>query len=103
MTIRAKDHQIVVPSYLARARKEWKGFEDMFDIVRSTGGVTNEPSELRNPESIHLPHNRSTGPGTDAGSPTPELKGCQRESFLIFRGAAALVAGFYSRPWISLI
>src|SRR3989475_1505568 len=41
--MRAKDHQIVVPSYLARARKEWKGFEDMFDIVRSTGLV--EPTE----------------------------------------------------------
>src|SRR3989454_6955860 len=24
--MRAKDHQIVVPSYLARARKEWRGF-----------------------------------------------------------------------------
>src|SRR2546428_3345229 len=31
--MRAKDHQSVGPSYLARARKEWKGFEDMFDIV----------------------------------------------------------------------
>ena len=41
--MRAKDHQIVAPSYLARARKEWKGFEDMFDIVRSTGLV--EPTE----------------------------------------------------------
>ena len=43
VNMRAKDHQIVVPSYLARARKEWKGFEDMFDIVRSTGLV--EPTE----------------------------------------------------------
>src|SRR5712691_11913859 len=41
--LRAKHHQIVVPSYLARARKEWKGFEDMFDIVRSSGLV--EPTE----------------------------------------------------------
>src|SRR2546428_12928252 len=46
--MRAKDHQIVVPSYLARARKDGKGFEDMFDIVRSSGrgGATEDNCPL---------------------------------------------------------
>lgn len=41
--MREKDHQAVLPSYLVRVTENWTNYEDMFEIVDSTGPV--DPGE----------------------------------------------------------
>lgn len=39
ITMRAEDHQAVLPSYLVQARPNWTGPDDMFEVVQEVGRV----------------------------------------------------------------
>lgn len=43
ITMREKDHQAVLPSYLVRVNEDFTGYEDMFEIIDSVGPT--EPGE----------------------------------------------------------
>jgi urea transport system substrate-binding protein len=39
ITMRAEDHQAVLPSYLVQAQPNWTGPDDMFKVVQSVDSV----------------------------------------------------------------
>lgn len=45
LTMRAEDHQAVLPSYLVQVRPHWTGPDDMFKVVRSVGSVTPQTAQ----------------------------------------------------------
>src|SRR2546422_9539619 len=59
------------------------------------GSAGTETSQLKNPRSIYLPQAAQTGPGTDAGPSTLELKGCQCQNFLILAEDSSALISFH--------
>lgn len=45
ITMRAEDHQAVLPSYLVKVRPNWTGPDDMFEVVNKVASVTPSPAE----------------------------------------------------------
>lgn len=45
ITMRAEDHQAVLPSYLVQARPNWTGPDDMFELVQSVESVEPETAQ----------------------------------------------------------
>lgn len=48
ITMRAEDHQAVLPSYLVQAQPNWTGPDDMFTVVQSVTSVTPAPAQCTN-------------------------------------------------------
>jgi urea transport system substrate-binding protein len=49
ISMRAVDHQAVLPSYLMRVRKGWTGVSDMFEEVQSLKSVEPAPARCKGP------------------------------------------------------
>ena len=49
MKMREKDHQMVLPSYLARVQEDWTNFDDMFEIVDMKETVTPQTANCEFP------------------------------------------------------
>jgi urea transport system substrate-binding protein len=47
VTMRAEDHQAVVPSYLMKVRADWTGVSDMFEEVQSLQAVQPKPAACK--------------------------------------------------------
>ena len=45
LTMRAEDHQAVLPSYLVQARANWTSPDDMFKVVHSVESVQPQPAQ----------------------------------------------------------
>ncbi len=45
LTMRAEDHQAVLPSYLVQARPNWTSPDDMFEVVHSVESVQPQPAQ----------------------------------------------------------
>ncbi len=45
LTMRAEDHQAVLPSYLVKARPKWTSPDDMFEVVHKVDSVTPQPAQ----------------------------------------------------------
>jgi urea transport system substrate-binding protein len=45
LTMRAEDHQAVLPSYLVQAQPDWTGPDDMFKVVNEVASVEPEPAQ----------------------------------------------------------
>jgi urea transport system substrate-binding protein len=45
LTMRAEDHQAVLPSYLVQAQPDWTGPDDMFKVVNQVASVEPEPAQ----------------------------------------------------------
>lgn len=48
VTMRAEDHQMVLPSYLAEVQPNWTGPDDMFKIIQSVASVTPKTAACTN-------------------------------------------------------
>ncbi len=49
--MREEDHQMVLPSYLVQATDSWTGYDDMFEMIDSTGPVEPEDADCNLPLS----------------------------------------------------
>lgn len=49
VTMRAEDHQLVLPSYLMRVREGWTGPDNMFELVNQVGPVQPKPAACNLP------------------------------------------------------
>jgi urea transport system substrate-binding protein len=48
ITMRAEDHQAVLPSYLVKARPNWTGPDDMFEVVHKVASVQPQTAQCNN-------------------------------------------------------
>jgi len=48
ITMRAEDHQAVLPSYLVKVRPNWTSPDDMFEVVNKVASVTPSPAKCSN-------------------------------------------------------